>query len=87
MPPARGIHPSREGVAGSWQPNPSVHQQQGRPPQAVTMPWLRLTPIRHPPVRGQLGPNYDARSIIHSRQLARRDADVDYLAADAADAH
>jgi hypothetical protein len=51
------------------------------------MPWLRLTPIRHPPVRGQLGPNYDARSIIHSRQLARRDADVDYLAADAADAH
>jgi hypothetical protein len=48
------------------------------------MPWLRRAPT---PMRGQLGPNYDARSIIHSCQLARRGADVDWATVDAADAY
>jgi hypothetical protein len=38
-------------------------------------------------VRSQLGPNYDARSIIHSWQLARRGADLDQAAVDAIEAH
>jgi hypothetical protein len=40
-----------------------------------------------PPVRGQLGHNYGACSVIHSRQLARRGGDVDRAAVDAAEAH
>jgi hypothetical protein len=38
-------------------------------------------------MRGRLGPNNDVHSIIHSRQLARLNADVDRVAVDAADAH
>jgi hypothetical protein len=50
----------------------------------------RLDPVpasQRPPVRSRLGPNYDAHSIIHSRQLARHGADVDRATADTADAH
>jgi hypothetical protein len=43
--------------------------------------------VPHPLVRGRLGPNYDVRSVIHSRQLARHGADVDPAAVNVAKAH
>jgi hypothetical protein len=85
MPPARGLLPSRGGGggAGSQKPNPSVHQQQGRPPVKLRSATRRAAL----PVRGWLRPNYDARSVIHSWQLARRNAGVDRAATNTAEAH
>ncbi|RLM58411.1 hypothetical protein C2845_PM18G06200 [Panicum miliaceum] len=80
------------GGAGSQQPNPSVHQQQGCPPQAgcdaTASPRPNPAPAsQRTPVRGRLGRNYDASSMIHSLQLARHNADVDRAAAVAADSY
>jgi hypothetical protein len=80
------------GGRSSQQPKPSVHQQQGHPPQAgrdtSVAPHPDPTPAsQRPLVRGRLGPNYDARSIIHSRQLACHDADVDWATVDVADTY
>jgi hypothetical protein len=54
----------------------------------VAAPRLDSVPsAQRPQVRGRLRPNYDARSVIYSRQLARRCADVDRPTKDAAEAH
>jgi hypothetical protein len=60
---------------------PQSTNSKGAHPSWVTTPRLRRAP---PSGRGRLGPNYDARSIMHSWQLARCGTDVDRAAADTA---
>jgi hypothetical protein len=55
---------------------------------AAAAPRPEPAPAAHRPlVRSWLGPNYDAHSIIHSRQLARHSADVDRAALDVDEAY
>jgi hypothetical protein len=61
--------------------SPGSSQQQGRPPQAgrdtAVAPRLDPAPAsQRPQVHGRLGPNYDARSIMHSWQLTHRSTDI-----------
>jgi hypothetical protein len=82
-PPARGLlssHWGRFAAAKLHGPRASsASTRAGRDAVAAPHP-DPVSAAPCPPVRGRLGPNYDARSVIRSQQLACHGADVDQAA-------